>query len=123
METNTKNWMSEAACVGMDPAIFFIDTRRTKNREETRAALDACESCPVSDQCLEENIDETFGIWGGKTAEERRKIRAHEGGATRRCENCGDRFFSVTARARMCSDKCRDIARRKVLARSEAKRK
>ena len=122
MQTD-ENWMNEAACVGMDPAIFFIDTRRTTNREETQVALSTCRSCPVSDQCLEENMEEIFGIWGGKTAEERQKMRAYAGGAKKQCENCGDRFFSVSNRARMCSDKCRDIARRKRQARFDAKRR
>jgi WhiB family redox-sensing transcriptional regulator len=43
----------------------------------TVAPKKICATCPVTEQCLEfamEN-DERFGVWGGKTERERRKLR------------------------------------------------
>jgi WhiB family redox-sensing transcriptional regulator len=119
--TISTNWMDSAACVGMDPEVFFVDTRRVKTKAETRLALDTCARCPVSAECLEYNIDEPFGIWGGKTAEERQKIRK-EYGSRRRCQICNKMFETTSVHAKMCSDDCRVYARRMVHARSDAKR-
>lgn len=105
------DWLNDAACKGMDPQMFYIDTRRSMNQPETRYAISVCKACPVVKRCLEENIHEQYGIWGGKTAEERQKMRARMG-AGLRCVMCDKKFSSLTLQARYCSQACRSEARR-----------
>jgi len=39
--------------------------------------FETCRACSVGDECLEYGFDEKFGIWGGLTAAERRRIRRY----------------------------------------------
>lgn len=66
-------WRAQAECAGMDPDLFF-PTNKMHVPDEARAA---CARCPVKAQCLEFAIavNEKDGFWGGKTPEERRKIK------------------------------------------------
>lgn len=65
------DWRDEAACVELDPELFFSFDATT-----TRLALEACDGCPVMMQCRRwadaERIQ--YGVWGGET-EEQRKYR------------------------------------------------
>jgi len=64
-------WREEAACRGMDPALFFPGPD-----EDPERALAVCRTCPVRDECLEWAIaaHERYGIWGGTTEQERRRL-------------------------------------------------
>ena len=64
-------WAVFSACKDFDPQIFFGATR-----EDERAAIAVCSTCTVREQCLEFALDtrERFGIWGGTTERERRKL-------------------------------------------------
>lgn len=64
-------WLLRAACRGTDPALFF------PGPEDTPApALAICARCPVRQDCLEHAIAtrERFGIWGGTTERQRRRL-------------------------------------------------
>ena len=65
------SWQQNAACRGMDPAIFFPDLGN-----HNHAAKRVCAGCPVRIDCLEHalNAGEEFGIWGGLTEPERRRV-------------------------------------------------
>lgn len=53
------------------------------SREETSTARRVCAECPVRQRCLEEHLDEPFGVWGGRARDERNRIRsAMDRGAT-----------------------------------------
>lgn len=65
-------WMARGACRGMDPSIFIPERRD----QTTTDAKRVCASCPVRDECLEYGIFEPYGVWGGKTDNERRRIRS-----------------------------------------------
>lgn len=82
-------WFDRALCAPsdgvVDPdmvAIFFptssdFTDRRTVH-EIAAYELDAkalCAACPVRTECLEYGLGEPTGIWGGRTARERRMIR------------------------------------------------
>lgn len=69
-------WMEQAACRGIDPAVFFVDRGGS-----SVAAKDACNNCPVTGQCLAHAIanGEHHGIWGGTTGRERVKLRRRLG--------------------------------------------
>lgn len=71
IDSQEQSWVDRAACRGMDPAVFFPSTE-----EETDLALDICRSCPVRAECLEYALasKERFGIWGGATERERRRM-------------------------------------------------
>lgn len=66
----------EAACRDMDLNLFFHSRSDTCISPQAR---EACDRCPVRDECLEYAISQPsgsdIGIWGGTTASERRKMR------------------------------------------------
>lgn len=47
-----------------------------EHREMIAQAINICEECPIAKKCLDYSIpNEPFGIWGGKTEQERASIR------------------------------------------------
>ena len=65
-------WQADALCAQTDPEAFFPEKGGS-----TREAKRICEGCEVRSECLDfalEN-DERFGIWGGLSERERRKLR------------------------------------------------
>jgi len=66
-------WRRFAACRTADPSIFYADTYDRETMSEARAI---CASCRVRDACLEYALDngEDFGVWGGLTGRERRRL-------------------------------------------------
>jgi len=64
-------WAVFAACKDEPSMKFFPE-----NREEEREALAVCGRCPVVDDCLAHALatNERFGVWGGTTERERRKL-------------------------------------------------
>jgi WhiB family redox-sensing transcriptional regulator len=65
-------WAAEAKCLNADPDVFFPEKGGS-----TREAKRICSECPVRDECLEYALeeDERFGIWGGMSERERRKLK------------------------------------------------
>ena len=62
-------WMFSAACLGIDPAVFFVDVG--DSGDEAKAT---CAKCPVRVPCLDFALQtsERYGIWGGLTFKQRR---------------------------------------------------
>ena len=75
-------WRNDAACLDEDPELFFPEGESERYERQIDAALEVCSTCPVVDECLSYALDadQRSGIWGGTTAEQRRRIRL---GATR----------------------------------------
>ncbi|MGN6125445.1 MAG: WhiB family transcriptional regulator [Humibacter sp.] len=73
---NPLSWQSDALCAQTDPEAFFPEKGGS-----TRDAKKICTSCEVRAQCLEYALqnDERFGIWGGLSERERRKLRRRAG--------------------------------------------
>ena len=71
-QTETKGWQDFANCLGVDPDLFFPERGAS-----TREAKEVCKGCVVRDDCLEYALanGEKFGIWGGLSERERRRIR------------------------------------------------
>src|SRR4028118_1357450 len=67
-----KTWQDEANCLGVDPDLFFPERGAS-----TREAKEVCRGCVVREDCLEFALanGEKFGIWGGMSERERRRIR------------------------------------------------
>ena len=65
-------WQADALCAQTDPEAFFPEKGGS-----TRDAKRICTSCDVRGECLEYalNNDERFGIWGGLSERERRKLK------------------------------------------------
>lgn len=66
------SWQDFANCSGTDQDLFFPERGAS-----TRKAKAICGACTVKAECLEFAITqgERFGIWGGMSERERRKIR------------------------------------------------
>jgi WhiB family transcriptional regulator, redox-sensing transcriptional regulator len=69
---NPLAWQSDSLCAQTDPEAFFPEKGGS-----TRDAKKICASCEVRVHCLEYALenDERFGIWGGLSERERRKLR------------------------------------------------
>ncbi len=65
-------WQAEALCAQTDPEAFFPEKGGS-----TREAKRVCQNCTVRAECLEYALahDERFGIWGGLSERERRKLK------------------------------------------------
>ena len=63
---------NKGACRGVDDDLFFPE--RGDSTEEAKAV---CAGCFLTEQCLEYALEngEKFGIWGGMSERERRRIR------------------------------------------------
>ncbi len=67
-----ESWQELANCLGVDPDLFFPERGAS-----TREAKEVCRGCVVREDCLEFALanGEKFGIWGGLSERERRRIR------------------------------------------------
>jgi WhiB family redox-sensing transcriptional regulator len=65
-------WIKRAACRGLDAELFYP----LKGLPVTEAKR-VCARCPVKAPCLEFALrtNEKFGVWGGLSAIERRRMR------------------------------------------------
>ena len=65
-------WQLAANCLSVDPDLFFPE--RGASTKEAKAV---CQGCEVRNDCLEYALanGEKFGIWGGLSERERRRIR------------------------------------------------
>jgi WhiB family redox-sensing transcriptional regulator len=67
-----RRWQEQANCLGVDPDLFFPERGAS-----TREAKAVCRGCEVRGDCLEYALahGEKFGIWGGLSERERRRVR------------------------------------------------
>ncbi len=67
-----ESWRLSALCGETDPEAFFPEKGGS-----TRDAKRVCTGCDVRAECLEFALsnDERFGIWGGLSERERRRLR------------------------------------------------
>lgn len=65
-------WQERALCAQTDPEAFFPEKGGS-----TREAKKVCLGCDVRGECLEYALahDERFGIWGGLSERERRRLK------------------------------------------------
>lgn len=71
-EDDVLGWQERALCAQTDPEAFFPEKGGS-----TREAKKVCLSCEVRVECLEYALlqDERFGIWGGLSERERRRLK------------------------------------------------
>lgn len=67
-----QDWQDRALCAQTDPEAFFPEKGGS-----TREAKRICAGCEVRAECLEYALafDERFGIWGGLSERERRRLK------------------------------------------------
>jgi len=71
-----KDWSDQALCKDLETAVFF------PSRGESVAPIKLiCKACPVVKPCLEYAMKsgEKFGIWGGTSERDRRRMRGMRG--------------------------------------------
>ncbi|MDP8970843.1 MAG: WhiB family transcriptional regulator [Actinomycetota bacterium] len=72
MQIEPLPWAHKARCLMADPDTFFPEKGGS-----TREAKRICAGCEVRAECLEYALanEERFGIWGGLSERERRKLK------------------------------------------------
>jgi WhiB family transcriptional regulator, redox-sensing transcriptional regulator len=67
-----EDWQDRALCAQTDPDAFFPEKGGT-----VKEAIRVCQGCEVRAECLEDALErnERFGVWGGVSERERRKLR------------------------------------------------
>lgn len=85
-------WMTAGVCAQIDPETWFPDKGGS-----TREAKAMCARCPVAAECLDYALEneERFGIWGGLSERERRKIAKALGLAKERANGNADKTHCV----------------------------
>jgi WhiB family redox-sensing transcriptional regulator len=85
-EAGDRRWQERANCLGVDPDLFFPERGAS-----TREAKAVCGGCEVKADCLEYALDngEKFGIWGGLSERERRRLRRQRALARRAAASAG----------------------------------
>jgi len=84
---NTEEWRELGSCRTLDTNVFFPIGQTGEAELAIARAKEVCETCPVSQECLEFAIttNQEYGVWGGHSEEERRIVRrqwrAHQRGA------------------------------------------
>jgi WhiB family redox-sensing transcriptional regulator len=71
-DEDDEQWQERGLCAQTDPEAFFPEKGGS-----TREAKRICQGCEVRDRCLEYALanDERFGIWGGLSERERRRLK------------------------------------------------
>lgn len=68
------DWRDQAACLGLDPDLFFPEKNATGT---ARQAKKVCAVCPVREECGNYAVANSIvhGIWGGHNYRELRRSR------------------------------------------------
>lgn len=68
---NLPEWYRGALCAQTDVELFYPE-----RGDSARPAKSVCAKCPVKKECLDDALarGERFGIWGGLSDRERRKL-------------------------------------------------
>lgn len=69
------DWYDDALCAQTDPEQFYPERGGS-----VREAKKVCAACPVREQCRAHALanDEHWGVWGGLSEFDRRRMRAAE---------------------------------------------
>lgn len=111
------SWVELSLCRQTDPEAFYPEG----SGSSPAAAKAICRRCDVRENCLEYALanDEKHGVWGGRTAHERKLIKT-TGVRQPTCEKCGNQHDGPL-RSKYCDD-CKSAARADTRRRSDAKR-
>ena len=95
-EGPASDWREQALCAQTDPESFFPDKGGSP-----REAKQVCLSCAVRVECLNDALDndERFGVWGGLSEKERRKLKHNRIAHDATVENDSEPTYSAEASA------------------------
>lgn len=86
MTAPVRDWRHQAACISVDPELFFPIGALGPAVRQSDDARSICARCTVRNECLgwamEQGMD--HGVWGGLTEEERRSLRRGQARSSRR---------------------------------------
>ncbi|NUP00282.1 MAG: WhiB family transcriptional regulator, partial [Nonomuraea sp.] len=70
------NWSRRAACLDLDPELFFPISLEGPGRSQVEQAKQVCGRCPVREPCLAYALDtnQADGVWGGTDPGQRREL-------------------------------------------------
>ena len=71
------DWRDSAACLGLDPELFFPVGTSGPALRRADLAKAVCAVCDVQEACLAWALAtrQDYGVWGGLTEDERRALR------------------------------------------------
>jgi WhiB family transcriptional regulator, redox-sensing transcriptional regulator len=111
---SSDGWKRRGACrvnPAIDPDLFFTTdefrspkTKRQHLSVEERLAIEVCEKCPVSGNCLTYALDNPrlLGIWGGTTTDMRKALRkVRQRASCVRCER--GRLLALNDGTQVCT--------------------
>lgn len=73
IEAKPEPWKAEALCRGATDLFF------PERGQDAQACKELCRRCPVQLPCAEAGLPEKFGVWGGLSERERRRVRRERG--------------------------------------------
>lgn len=76
--TSDQSWRLEAACIDVDPELFYPAAKRSGERLQYQEPLRICASCYVRAECLEDAYEsnDQWAVLGGMSPRQRAKTRA-----------------------------------------------
>jgi len=110
-------WHQQANCLGVDPEVFYPERGDTAGWLTAKAI---CAGCEVAVECLEENMAEKDGIFGGLSGKQRREYRKVHG-IRANCLHCGTEFRLRNTTSGFCSDECKKARHQQQKAESAAR--
>ncbi|MFD0032570.1 WhiB family transcriptional regulator [Streptomyces sp. NPDC127172] len=77
---DNEEWRHDALCAGEETDLFFPVGGSPEALAQTEQARAVCARCPVSTNCLSFalNTDQTDGVWGGLSEDERRAVKRRQ---------------------------------------------
>ena len=78
-------WRDRAACLGVDPELFFPIGNTGPALSQIEEAKVVCGRCEVVEPCLSWAMEsrQEDGVWGGLSADERRAVKRRNARARR----------------------------------------
>jgi hypothetical protein len=103
----------QALCAETDPEAFFPEKGGS-----TREAKRVCRSCDLRIPCLEYALanDERFGIWGGMSERDRRRLKAALPGAAARAIAADDAAYDARMEKRRTARLAAEREHRSIMA-------
>src|SRR5690606_7322155 len=85
MEHLKMDWRDKAACLTVDPELFFPVGNTGPAVDQIEKAKTVCGRCTVSEQCLQYALEtnQDSGVWGGLSEDERRALKRRAARARR----------------------------------------
>lgn len=77
MAERISDWRERAACLDVDPDLFFPRGNTGPAVLQIEEAKRVCRGCDVRNECLQWSLDsgQEHGVWGGLSEDERRAFK------------------------------------------------